>query len=64
LLSLDGLDPEVRERVRKARAARARGAGVDFDYVGTAQPVCGICGAVEFFPHNGRCKTCGTESTS
>ena len=63
-LSLDGLDPEVREKVGKARARRRADADVDFDYVGTARPVCGTCGGVEFFAHNGRCKTCGTESTS
>jgi hypothetical protein len=63
-LSLDGLDPDVRERVGKARAARAKGAGVDFDYVGTARPVCGVCGADEFFAHNGRCKACGTERSA
>jgi hypothetical protein len=63
--SLDGLDPDVRERVGKARAARpSKGAGVDFDNFGTARPVCGTCGAVEFFAHNVRCKACGMERSA
>jgi hypothetical protein len=36
-LSLDGLDPDVREKVEKARARRETDAGIDFDYFGTAR---------------------------
>jgi hypothetical protein len=37
-LSFDGLDPEVKEQVEKARAARApKNAELDFDFLGTAR---------------------------
>jgi hypothetical protein len=36
-LALDGLDPDVREKVEKGRAERTKDAGIDFDYFGTAR---------------------------